>query len=513
MRIAPLIAVATLVGAGVGTWLWIHDTSATQQEPGRTAAGPKSGGSGKGRRFGGDGPVPVTAVRARVADVPVYRDGIGNVQALATVTVRTQVDGKLMAVEFTEGQDVKKGQVLARIDPSTYQAQLDQAVARKTQNEAMLANARLDLERAEKLMSTGAGNRKTEDTARAQVRQLEAQLKGDDAAIDNARTVLGWTTIVAPMDGRTGLRLVDPGNLLRGDQSAIVSLMQVTPIAVVFTLPQRDLAAVNAAKGRGTVPVEILGPDGKQVAAAGELATIDNQIDQATGTVKLKAHFDNAERRLWPGQFVSVRVVVDTLSGAVVVPTAAIRRGPPGTFVYAIGAEHTVRVVPVKLALETETETVIAEGISAGTPVVTIGFARLSDGRAVDVVQPGQPGKGPPEERRRRRDGAPGEKPSAGGGASNAASPTNGPTASGTEQGEPTERSSRRSGKGDGERPPGAERQPGTERRSSTDPSEPRGERRRREAVSEADAAPGQPGGSFQPSSAKPEAPAKGARE
>lgn len=398
MRLGPIIAAVLLIGAGAGTWIWIKDAPATQQEPGRAA--------GKGKRWGGggDGPVPVTVVPVSLADVPVHREGIGNVQALAAVTVRSQVDGKLLQVEFTEGQEVKKGQILARVDPSTYKAQLDQAAARKAQNEATLANARLDLERAETLMAKGAGNRKTEDTARAQVRTLEAQVKADEAAIDNARAVLSWTDIMAPIDGRVGLRMVDPGNLLRGDQSAIVSIMQVAPIGVVFTLPQRDLPAVSAAMARGEVPVEIMAPDGKSAVARGELATVDNQIDQATGTIKLKAHFPNEERRLWPGQFVSVRVVVDTIAGARVIPTAAVRRGPPGTFVYVVGADEKVRITPVKLALESEAETVVAEGLEPGARVVTVGFARLTDGRMVHVTTPGAP-KGEPGERRRRRDG------------------------------------------------------------------------------------------------------------
>jgi multidrug efflux system membrane fusion protein len=402
MRFGPLLAAVLLVGAGAGTWIWIKETAATQQEP-----------RGPGRRWAqGDGPVPVTAVPAAVADVPVWREGIGNVQALNTVTVRSQVDGKLLSVEFVEGQDVKKGQVLGRVDPAVYQAQLEQALAKKAQNEAALVNARQDLERAQKLMALNAGPKKTEDQTRAQVRQLEAQVRADEAAIDNARAMLGYTTITAHIDGRAGLRLVDAGNLLRGDSSAIVSIMQVSPISVVFTLPQRDLGVVGAALARGRVPVEILGSDGRSVVASGALATIDNQVDAATGTIRLKAEIPNEDRRLWPGQFVSARVIVDTLKGATVVPTAAIRRGPPGTFVYAVGPDRRATMRVVKVALENETQTVIAEGLEAGTEVVTVGFARLTDGKSVEVTTPG--GSMPKgEARERRKGGASGGDPGA----------------------------------------------------------------------------------------------------
>jgi membrane fusion protein, multidrug efflux system len=381
MRIAPILAAAAMLAVGAGTWVWIKDTSATQQEPQRPA--------GKGKRFAaGADAIPVTAVPVTLADVAVHREGIGNVQALAAVLVRAQVDGRLMSVEFTEGQDVEKGQILARIDASVYQAQLDQALAKKAQNEAMLANARLDLARAQKLTTLNAGAKKTEDTANAQVRQFEAQIRADEGAIDNARAVMGFTTILAPITGRAGLRMVDPGNLLRGDSTAIVSVMQTTPIGVVFTLPQRDLAVVSAAMARGTIPIEVLASDGTTVIASGRLSTIDNQIDQTTGTIKLKAEVANDGRRLWPGQFVTVRVVVDTLQGAKVVPTAAIRRGPPGTFVYTVDADSRARMTPVEVSLESDGRAIIAKGVEAGAQVVTVGFARLSDGKEVDVVVP-----------------------------------------------------------------------------------------------------------------------------
>ena len=398
MRFGPLLVAAALLAGGVGTWVWIKDGSATPEAT-RPAA--------KGKRWAsGESAIPVTVAPVTLADVPVHREGIGNVQALAAVVVRAQVDGRLMSVEFTEGQDIEKGQVLARIDPTVYQAQLDQALAKKAQNEALLVNARLDLERAQRLMTLNAGPKKTEDQTRAQVAQIEAQIRADEGAIDNARAVLGFTTITAPMNGRVGLRLVDPGNLLRGDSTGIVSIMQTTPISVVFTLPQRDLPSVTAAMSRGPVAVEIMAPDGRSVVATGELATIDNQIDQATGTIKLKARVPNENRRLWPGQFVTARVIVETLAGAKTVPSAAIRRGPPGTFVYAVDADGKARVTPVEVSMESDSRAIITSGLDAGTNVVTVGFARLSDGKDVDVITPGvaPSPKGEPGPRRKGRD-------------------------------------------------------------------------------------------------------------
>jgi membrane fusion protein, multidrug efflux system len=339
-----------------------------------------------------DGPVPVVAVQAKVADVPVWLEGVGTAKARNTVTVRPQVDGKILSIDFKEGQDVKRGDPLAHIDPTTYQAQLDQASAKKALDEAQLANAKLDLERYLKLSSNVVAI-KTVDTQKALVAQLEAQLKSDDAAIANARAVLDYTTIVAPIDGRTGLRLVDVGNLVRASDAGIVVITEVRPISVLFTLPQQDLPAINKARAARALKVEALETDSDAVLDKGALQVVDNQVDQATGTIRLKADFPNDTLQLWPGQFVNVRLLLKTLDDVVVVPTAAVQRGPDGTFVYVIGEGSKVSMRAVKVAQQDDSESVIAEGLGAPDIVVTAGFARLKDGAEVQVNAPNE-GKG-----------------------------------------------------------------------------------------------------------------------
>ncbi|HWP25007.1 MAG TPA: efflux RND transporter periplasmic adaptor subunit [Xanthobacteraceae bacterium] len=332
-------------------------------------------------------PVPVVAAVAKLADVPVYLDGVGTTRALNTVTVRPQVDGKLISVLFREGQDVKRGDVLARIDPTTYQAQYDQAVAKKAQDEATLANARIDLERYANLAATNSIARQQLDTQKALVAQLEAQVKLDQAAIDNVRAILNYTTITAPIDGRTGIRLVDEGNIVRAaDATGIVVITQLKPMSVFFTLPQQQLADVSRAFARGPLQVEALGADNKTVIDRGTLVVIDNQVDQTTGTVKLKAEFPNAETQLWPGQFVNVRLLVDTLRQVVVVPTAAVQRGPAGVFAYVVQDDSSVTVRRIEVAQQDETQAVIARGLRPGERVVTTGFARLTPGAKVVVT-------------------------------------------------------------------------------------------------------------------------------
>ena len=352
-----------------------------------------------------DGPVPVTVETVKRETVPVYREGIGNVQALYTVTVRAQVDGRLIGVEFVEGQEVRKGDVLARIDPTIFKAQYDQAVAKRAQDQATLANARIDLQRYQMLARTNAGPQQQADQQAATVAQLEAQLQSDEAAIDNAKAYLDYTVISSPIDGRTGLRLIDPGNIVHAaDANGLVSITQVRPIAVIFTLPQRDLPAVAAALDRGQVEVNVLDAGGRGVLATGILQTIDNQIDMTTGTIKLKAVFPNNDQKLWPGQYISTRVVVDTLSNARVVPAAAVRRGPNGTFLYVVGADNHVNVRPVSVVVQDETRAVIGEGIDVGEQVVTVGFAQLTHDRAVRIVSGGQPAKGAPGSSRPARE-------------------------------------------------------------------------------------------------------------
>jgi multidrug efflux system membrane fusion protein len=363
----------------------------------------------QGRGFrGDDGPVPVIAAATRRTDVPVYLDGVGTTRALNTVTVRPQVDGRLISINFKEGEDVERGHLLARIDPTTYQAAYDQAVAKKAQDEAQLANARLDLDRYQRLSATNSIARQQYDTQKATVAQLEAQVKLDQAAIDNAKAILEYTTITAPIAGRTGIRLVDQGNLLRAsDSSGIVVITQLRPISVLFTLPQQQLGEVNRAFAEGALPVEAFGADNKTVIDRGTLQVVDNQVDQATGTIKLKAEFPNSTLPLWPGQFVNGQLLIDTLRQVVVAPTAAVQRGPNGTFVFVVQPDNKVAVRPVTVAQQDENQTVIATGLQADERVVTTGFARLTAGSEVAVTNaetvPSPTAEPPPEARRERR--------------------------------------------------------------------------------------------------------------
>jgi len=330
--------------------------------------------------------VPVLAATPRIQDVPVYLEGVGSVRALNNVLVRAQVDGKLIAVNFTEGQEVKKGDILGEIDPVIYKAQLDQAVAKKAQDEAQLANMRLDLTRYQQLAASNAGSKQQADTQRAVVAQQEALVNADQAMIDNAQATLGYTKIIAPLSGRAGLRQVDQGNIIRAsDATGLVIITQLQPIAVQFSLPQQQIVRVNAASAKGALAVDVFGNDGTTVADTGTLKGIDNQVDQTTGTLKLKAEFPNANFQLWPGQFVNVRLKVETLPQALVIPTSAAQRGPAGTFSYVIGDDDTVTAKPITVIQQNETDAVIGSGLTPSDRVVTTGFANLSDGAKVIV--------------------------------------------------------------------------------------------------------------------------------
>src|SRR6266481_2147883 len=364
------IAIALLILGGLGYIAW---TSLQQRQA-----------ANRNARL--DLPVPVLAATPRIQDVPVYLDGVGAVRALNNVLVRSQVDGKLIAVNFTEGQDVRKGDVLAEIDPVLYQAQYDQTVAKKAQDEAQLANQRLDLARYQQLSATNAGSRQQYDTQRAVVAQQEALVKADQAAIDNAQAMLGYTKIIAPLSGRAGLRQVDQGNIIHAsDLTGLVIITQLQPIAVQFSLPQQQIVRVNAASAKGPLTVDVFGNDGTTVIDSGTLRGIVNHVDPTTGTLKLKAEFPNANFQLWPGQFVNVRLKVDTLSQAIVVPTSAVQRGPAGTFSYVIGDGDIVNAKPVVVTQQNEADAVIASGLSPADRVVTTGFANLSDGAKVIV--------------------------------------------------------------------------------------------------------------------------------
>jgi multidrug efflux system membrane fusion protein len=381
-RITVFMIAALVIAGVVGVYYMPQAQQAPQTR--QTSGGPK--GSQRGGASTSTDPVPVLAAAAKSADVPVYFDGVGTAKALNTVTVRSQVDGKLIKISFTEGQDVEKGFILAKIDPVTYQAAYDQTVAKKAQDEAQLANAKLDLERYTRLAAANAVNKQQLDTQRAMVSQLQAQVQLDQAAIDNARAILSYTDVIAPITGRTGIRQIDEGNIVKAaDATGIVILTQLRPISIFFNLPQQELPDLNKALAEGSLPVDALGPDGKTPLDTGKVVVIDNQVDQTTGTVKLKAEFPNVSLQLWPGQFVNVRVLMDTLRQVVVVPTAAIQRGPNGTLVYVIKDDSTVTVRRVTLAQQDDAQSVVASGLQAGERVVTTGFARLTEGMPVSV--------------------------------------------------------------------------------------------------------------------------------
>ncbi len=405
-----------LIVAGAAAWGWHSYNGGWWPGGGESVSGAQQQGRGGRRgRLGSEGPTPVIATPARFADVPVTADAVGTIQALNTVTVRSQVDGRLLEIAFKDGQDVKKGDILARIDPATYQAQYDQTVAKKAQDEAQLANARADLERYARLAQTDYGSRQQADTQRAAVAQLEAQVRSDQAAIDNAKAILDYTTIRAPMDGRLGIRQVDQGNIVRAsDSNGLVVITQLRPIALVFNLPQQQLRAVSASVARGPVEVDALDADGTTIIDKGVVEVIDNVVDQTTGTIKVKARFPNERLQLWPGQFVNVRVFVDTLKQAIVAPTAAIQRGPNGAYVFVVNDDETVRQVAVTVGQQDETTAVITSGVKPPEKLVTTGFARLTDKARVKVSTPeeaAQPPAAAPGRRGTREPGQGGRRP------------------------------------------------------------------------------------------------------
>ncbi len=366
---------------------WLPNVPGLTQTAAEAPAGGEGaeGGAKKRRRFAADGPIPVLDAQARYADVPVTADVLGTVQATNSVLVRSQVDGKLVEIDFTEGQDVKKGDVVARIDPATYKALYDSAVAKKAQDEASLNNAQVDLVRYQKLAETQYGSHQQADTQKALVAQDIAQLAQDQAAIDNTKATLDYATIRSPIDGRTGIRQVDGGNIVHAsDSTGIVTIAQVKPIAAVFNLPQQWLRQVNAATAKGTLRLEAHDGATGDLLDTGTLQVVDNTVDQTTGTVKMKGSFANADGQLWPGQFVNLRLYVDTLSHVVVVPTPAVQRGPDGPFVYRV-ADGAAVMAKIQTGRQTEADTVVTSGLVPPAAVITTGFTRLTDGTKVAV--------------------------------------------------------------------------------------------------------------------------------
>lgn len=336
----------------------------------------------------GPPPIPVTFSRVQLADFAVYLNGLGTVQAYNTVTVRSRVDGEITKIAFKEGQIVKQGDLLVQIDPRPFQAALDQAVAKKSQDEASLKNAQLDLKRFTDLARQDFASRQQVDTQQAQVDQFTAQIKGDQAAIDNAKTQLSYTTISAPISGRIGFRLVDQGNIVHAsDTNGMLSIVQLQPISVVFTAPEEDVPRINQALAAGPVPVTALSSDGARSLSQGKLELVDNTVDQASGTIRMKATFENQDNVLWPGLSVSTRLLVETLKQVVVVPNDAIERGPNGLYAFVIDDANKVEMHDIKVSQEGADQSVVAQGLSAGQKIVVAGQYRLQEGSAVAATE------------------------------------------------------------------------------------------------------------------------------
>ncbi|HEY3640691.1 MAG TPA: efflux RND transporter periplasmic adaptor subunit [Xanthobacteraceae bacterium] len=334
------------------------------------------------------------ASKAERADIPVELTGLGTVQALNSVLVRSRVDGQIVKINFSEGKDVHAGEVLVEIDPAPFAAALAQAQANKLKDDAQLENARLDLDRATRLAKTGATSTQQLDTTKALVAQLDASVKADQAAIDMAQVQLDYSHIRAPIDGRAGTRLVDAGNIVRAaDLTGVVTINQTHPIFVDFALPADSLPRIRAGLKKGDITVTAQDPNGQDL-AAGKLSVIDNQINSTTGTINYKAIFDNTEEVLWPGQFVNVRVQLEILRGVIAVPVTAVQHGPDGAYAFIIGPDRVVQKRAIKTGPVNKVAAVIDSGLQAGELVVTDGQYRIEAGSVVEVLAnaPASPG-------------------------------------------------------------------------------------------------------------------------
>ncbi len=373
--------IGLLLLGGAGYWAWQRPTA----EPAAPAGKP-----GAGRPF------PVQAVVVKPGDIDITLAALGTVTARNTVTVKPRVDGQLVRINFREGERVKAGEVLAEIDSRPFQAQLDQVSGQLARDQALLANARLDLERYRGLLAKDSIAKQQVDVQEAQVRQYEGVVKADQALVDSAQLQLSFTKVTAPLAGRLGLRQVDVGNMVRSsDAAGLVVITQTQPINVLFTIPSDNLSPVVSRLRAGeSLTVEAFERDGKAKLASGHLQTVDNQIDTATGTVKLKAEFANADDRLFPNQFVNVRLRVETRKEALLIPLAALQRGTKGSFVYVVGPESAVSVRPVVPGPASGDVVAIEQGLSAGEQVVTDGLDKLREGAKVEVTTPGAGSKG-----------------------------------------------------------------------------------------------------------------------
>ncbi|CFQ31046.1 MdtA/MuxA family multidrug efflux RND transporter periplasmic adaptor subunit [Yersinia bercovieri] len=387
-----LMLLGAVVAIIVALLVWRHFSATAESR----ASGAQPASSSPARA-GGRRNMPLSPVQTATASeqtVPRYLSGLGTVIAANTVTVTSRVDGQLMAIHFTEGQQVKAGELLAEIDPRPYQVQLTQAQGQLAKDQATLDNARRDLARYQKLIKTGVISQQELDTQAALVRQSEGSVKADQGAIDSAELQLTYSRITAPISGKVGLKQVDVGNFITsGTATPIVVITQTHPVDVLFTLPESDIPAImqaqkNAAKNNSTVPVEAWDRTNKQLLAQGYLLSMDNQIDTTTGTIKLKARFANEDDALFPNQFVNARIKVDLLQNAVVVPTAAVQMGSEGSFVWTLNDENRVSKHLVTTGIQDSKQVVISSGLNAGQRVVTDGIDRLTEGVQVEVVTP-----------------------------------------------------------------------------------------------------------------------------
>jgi multidrug efflux system membrane fusion protein len=375
-----LLAVAALAGGGAYYW----ETRPVAKPLAREAP-----------------PIPVTVTEAASRNVPIYLDALGIVSASNTVAIRAQISGTLQSVNFTEGQEVHKGDTLAVIDPRPLQAALTQASAKKAQDQAQLVAAQKDLARFAELARRDYATQQSLDQQQAKVDQLKAMIDADQGAIENAQTQLSYATITAPFDGRVGFRQLDAGNIIHPtDTNPLTVLTRIRPSLAIFTLPQKNLGAVREAMLRGPVEVFAFDQDGHTQLAAGKLMLIDNQIDQATSTIRLKAEFANEESRLWPGEFVRVRAQVDTRANAVTIPPPALQRGPSGLYAWVIKPDNTAEQRPLEANPVGTESVIVTKGLEPGERVVVNGQYRLQAGSRVDAKQEGKPddlAKGPGE--------------------------------------------------------------------------------------------------------------------